>query len=288
MPFVENTKIYAMNRLERNIIIGSLLGDGSLALYGRSKNAYYREHGCTKQVPYRKWKADKLKNLDFKILTNCKNPQLRSPSNKLYTNIYNAFYINGEKTITKENLLLLDHPIGLSCLYMDDGSLVIDSSKRKNGSIYIFPRISIYTLNFSEDENILLKNHIKKTFNIDTKLKKRKDGKNFLLEINKRDEIIKFINIVKPFVQEISCMHYKIKLKERFESKRTKLLKYGYKNINDWAETVLKNGYSQEDENFIINSKLTGLTDKEIASALNRSYWGVVDKIRRLKIESKL
>jgi hypothetical protein len=69
MPFVENTKIYAMNRLERNIIIGSLLGDGSLALYGRSKNAYYREHGCTRQVPYRQWKADKLKNLDFKLLT---------------------------------------------------------------------------------------------------------------------------------------------------------------------------------------------------------------------------
>lgn len=56
------------------------------------------------------------------------------------------------------------------------------------------------TLNFSEDENILLKNHIKKTFNINMKLKKRKDGKNFLLGINKRDEIIKFINIVKPFV----------------------------------------------------------------------------------------
>lgn len=26
-----------MNQVERNIIIGSLLGDGSLALYGRSK-----------------------------------------------------------------------------------------------------------------------------------------------------------------------------------------------------------------------------------------------------------
>jgi hypothetical protein len=37
MPFVENTKIYDMNRLERNIIIGSLLGDGSLALYGKVK-----------------------------------------------------------------------------------------------------------------------------------------------------------------------------------------------------------------------------------------------------------
>jgi len=74
------------------------------------------------------------------------------------------------------------------------------------------------TLNFSEDENILLKNHIKKTFNINMKLKKRKDGKNFLLGINKRDEIIKFINIVKPFVQEIPCMHYKIKLLN-FQSK---------------------------------------------------------------------
>lgn len=288
MPFVENTKIYDINRLERNIIIGSLLGDGSLALYGRSKNAYYREHGCTRQVPYRQWKADKLKNLDFKILTNCKNPKLRSTSNKLYTNLYNSFYINGKKSITKENLLLLDHPIGLACLYMDDGSLIIDSNKRKNGSIYIFPRISIYTLNFSEDENILLKNYIKKTLNLNMKLKKRKDGKNFLLEINKRDEIIKFINIVKSFVQEIPCMHYKIDLKERFENKRTKLIEKGYKNINEWTEIPLKNGYFQEDENFIINSKLTGVTDKEIASALNRSYWGVVDKIRRLKIESKL
>lgn len=168
----------------------------------------------------------------------------------------------------------------LACLYMDDGSLVIDSSKRKNGSIYIFPRISIYTLNFSEYENILLKNHIKKAFNINMKLKKRKDGKNFLLEINKRDEIIKFINIVRPFVKEIPCMNYKINLKERFENKRTELLKEGYRNINERTEIVLKNEYSLEDENFIINSKRTGVTDKEITSALNRSYWGVVDKVR--------
>lgn len=40
------------------------------------------------------------------------------------------------------------------------------------------------------------------------------------------------------------------------------LLKEGYKSINDWTETVLKNAYSQEDENFIINSKRTGVADK--------------------------
>jgi hypothetical protein len=238
MPFTQNTKTYNMTNIERNIIIGSLLGDGSLALYGRSKNAYYREHGCTKQVPYRKWKAERLKNLDFKLLTTCKNPQLRSPSNKIYTELYNLFYKNREKIITPENIILLNHPIGLACLYMDDGSLVIDSSKRKNGSIYIFPRISIYTLNFSKYENSILQNYISKTFNVNTKLKERKDGKHFLLEINRRNDIVSFINTVSPFVEEIPCMHYKIRLKERFENKRLKLIDEGYKNINSWSENI--------------------------------------------------
>lgn len=277
-----------MTNIEKNIIIGSLLGDGSLALYGRSKNAYYREHGCTKQVPYRKWKAERLKNLDFKLLTTCKNPQLRSPSNKIYTELYNLFYKNREKIITPENIILLNHPIGLACLYMDDGSLVIDSSKRKNGSIYIFPRISIYTLNFSKYENIILQNHISKAFNVNTKLKERKDGKHFLLEINKRNDIVKFINTVSPFIEEVPCMHYKIKLKERFENKRLELTDKGYKNINSWSENITENNYSKDEENFIIKSKQIGNTDKEIAAILNRSYWGIVDKVRRLKVQNKI
>ena len=288
MPLTENIKTYNITNIERNIIIGSLLGDGSLALYGRSKNAYYREHGCTKQVPYRKWKAERLKNLDFKLLTTCKNPQLRSLSNKIYTELYNLFYKNREKIITPENIILLDHPIGLACLYMDDGSLVIDSSKRKTGSIYIFPRISIYTLNFSKYENIILQNHISKAFNVNTKLKERKDGKHFLLEINKRNDIVKFINTVSPFIKGIPCMHYKIKLKERFENKRLELTDKGYKNINSWSENITENNYSKDEENFIIKSKQLGTTDKKIASLLGRSYWGIVDKIRRLKLENKI
>ena len=288
MPLTENIKTYNITNIERNIIIGSLLGDGSLALYGRSKNAYYREHGCTKQVPYRKWKAERLKNLDFKLLTTCKNPQLRSLSNKIYTELYNLFYKNREKIITPENIILLDHPIGLACLYMDDGSLVIDSSKRKTGSIYIFPRISIYTLNFSKYENIILQNHISKAFNVNTKLKERKDGKHFLLEINKRNDIVKFINTVSPFIKGIPCMHYKIKLKERFENKRLELTNEGYTNINNWSENITENNYSKDEENFIIKSKQLGTTDKKIASLLGRSYWGIVDKIRRLKLENKI
>ncbi|MPM24767.1 hypothetical protein SDC9_71252 [bioreactor metagenome] len=86
----EFAKTYTVTEIETNIIIGSLLGDGSLALYGRSKNAYYREHGCDKQLLYRIWKFEKLQNLDFRINTNCKYAKLSSHSNAYFTDLYNV------------------------------------------------------------------------------------------------------------------------------------------------------------------------------------------------------
>ncbi len=83
-------------------------------------------------------------------------------------------------------------------------------------------------------------------------------------------------------------MHYKIRLKERFENKRLELIDEGYKNINSWSENIIENNYSKEEENFIIKSKQLGTTDKKIASLLGKSYWGIVDKIRRLKLENRI
>lgn len=69
---------------------------------------------------------------------------------------------------------------------MDDGILVIDSSKRNKDSIYIFPRISLYTLSFSYAMNIIIKDHIENTFGVKAKIKHRKGGKKSILEIKKR------------------------------------------------------------------------------------------------------
>jgi transposase len=41
--------------------------------------------------------------------------------------------------------------------------------------------------------------------------------------------------------------------------------------------------YSKEEELFIIKAKENGMPAKEIAETLNRSYWGIVDKLRRMK-----
>jgi hypothetical protein len=280
----KSTKEYSLTQIEQNILIGSLLGDGSLALYGRSKNAYYREQGCYAQAEYRKWKNSMLSKLDFKYTEYKDYVKLYSFSNELFTDLYSLFYIDGKKTITNSNIKLLDHPIGLSTLYMDDGTLVIDSTKRKNKSIHIFPRIAIYTLSFSKEENELIQKHIMNIFNINFKLKKRTDGLNYILELNKKDEIISFIDLVTPYIKDIPIMDYKINIYKRLDKKKKTLISCDeYNNITCLNYKEENNTYTYEQEKMIINLLQQKVSQKEIALILNHSYWGVVDKIRRMR-----
>jgi len=274
----------SLTQVEMNILVGSILGDGNLALYGRSKNAYYREHGCDKQIDYRIWKSEKLKDLDFKFFPNHKHGKLCSPSHQIFTELYNMFYINKIKTITEQNVKLLNHPIGLACFYMDDGTLIIDSAIRKNKVKYLFPRIALYSLSFSKEENIILLEHIKNTFNIEFKLKNRPDGKHYILELNKQNEITKFIDLMSQIVKEIPCMTYKINIQERLIAKQRQL---ELNNIQSVISSLHPNdtSYSSQEVNLLVQLKKSGVSNKDIATTLNRSYWSVVDKIRRLRIE---
>lgn len=92
-----------MNELERNILIGSLLGDGSLALYGRSTNAHYREHGGHAQTEYRRWNTHMLKDLEFKFSDKGKYEKIPSPSREIFTDLYHLFYIDRVKIVTKKH-----------------------------------------------------------------------------------------------------------------------------------------------------------------------------------------
>lgn len=277
--YLERLKNYTITPLQRNIVIGSLLGDGSLALYGRSKNAHYREHGCDRQIGYRQWKCKQLSSLDFKIDNRGK---LYSPSHPLYTEFYRLFYSEtGEKSINIDNLSLLDHPLGLACLYMDDGTLVIDSSGNHQKK-YLFPRISLYTLCYSENENVLLQQHIEKVFGISFKLKKHPDGKGNLLELNHRNSVLAFIDLVYPYVSQVPCMQYKINLKQRMEDARDRFCNTA-KEIILRSEPVRTLNYSKEEEQKIMVWSDQGFSDMAIAKMLNRSYWGIVDKKRRLR-----
>jgi hypothetical protein len=84
-------------------------------------------------------------------------------------------------------------------------------------------------------------------------------------------------------------MTYKVDIKKRIEDKKRELEKtYPNKKIIEAPLKVIDNTYSKEDELLIIDLKRKGVTDKEISNRLNRTYWGVVDKIRRLRKEGRL
>ncbi len=279
-----NYKNYKMTNIERNIIVGSLIGDGTLSIYGRSKNAYYRESTGPSQKKYRLWKVRMLRNLDFKTK---KDGSIYSPSHPVYTDLHNLFYSSGKKSLPKEGLNLLNHPIGLACLYMDDGSLVVNNYKYNN-DITLFPQIILYSQSFTKNENILLRDHIQNTFNIEFKLAKRKDGSNYILKINKINEIYSFINIVKPYVEQITCMKYKIDVDKKLaEAKNRYSKKYKDRNIKLANKTVNDISYSRYEENKIIELYNGGYSYTDIASYLNRSYYGLYDKIQRMKDKGK-
>lgn len=270
-----------LSEKERNIIIGSLLGDGSLALYGRSKNAYYREHGCEKQLPYRRWKQEQLSTLGFKLSASGK---LSSASEKIYTQLYELFYIDRVKTLNSYNITLLDHPIGLACLFMDDGSLVMDHYSRAH-KVQIFPRISLYTLSFSYEENIILRDYLYDRFKISFKLKRRLDGKHYILEINQRNEIYKFISLIQDYVNEIPEMSYKVDLEKSMSDKYNKILlrENGKRKVMTSDLQVESKEYTSDEIERIVQMKESNVPVKIISQELGRSTWGIYDKIRRMK-----
>lgn len=228
----QNYKNYEMNNIEKNIIIGSLLGDGTLSKYGRSLNACYRENTGLSQIEYRKWKAKRLANLDFK---------------------------------------------------MDDGSLVINNYKKSN-SITLFPQVLLYSQSFTLEENILLMEYLNKTFNVEFKLSKRKDGSNYILKINKRNEVYKFLEIVKPYVNEIPNMIYKVDVESKLIDTYKKYAdKYKDKIIKIASNKAFDNTYSDEEESRIIEMINDGVSYKDIAQSLDRTYYGLYNKVRRMK-----
>lgn len=165
---------------------------------------------------------------------------------------------------------------------MDDGSLVISKNNKPN--ITVNPVITLYTLNFSKEENVILQEHIYKTFNVKFNLKKHPDGKKYILTIGKREEVFNFIDIVKPYVCQVSCMDYKYDIDKRIDEE--------YKNNNQINTKNFYNrkflSYTDEDIDKIIDMKRNGYKDMDIANKLNRSYWGIAWKIRDLRAKNMI
>lgn len=173
-------EVGGMNKQQKAIVIGSILGDGFLQKTG-SKNARLRlEHGL-KQKEYLIWKCQILKNYfqSKPQVLERKNPvfgktyqyiRAQSYSGSEFGKFYCLFYKDYGKIIPKQICNYLKDPLGLAVWFMDDG--------------YYYPRDKIAYLYIPKYDQISINNllvALNHNFNLFPTFKKKKRGEYVLI-----------------------------------------------------------------------------------------------------------
>ncbi|AIE61351.1 LAGLIDADG DNA endonuclease [Bacillus methanolicus] len=212
---------------EINILIASIIADGEITKLcpgSRRKNNSYREHFGMEQKEYREWKESFFNGFLY-IRPN--SQYLVSKSDPLFTKLYPYFYCeSGKKQIPKSLLSYCTHPLFLTVLYLDDGSLSITKRvNKKKRLIYLSPHIYLYLQNYPKNELAILQNHICNNFGFKFVLTKRKDGFGYVMKLTKVNESIKFLNLISEAAKECTGMEYKLDWEKRLLIETKKLNK---------------------------------------------------------------
>ena len=163
-----------MTGAHKSVILGSILGDGSLIKQKSSKNARLQFGHCTKQLDYLKWKVSLMHPFCKSAPILVENPGKKiicdkeSYSTGYYiantiahpdiTSYYNKYYFGGKKRVHSDVIEDIDE-LALSIWLADDGSFTFRSDC--NYSI----RGSIATCSFYRDEIELLLLALSKFYN---------------------------------------------------------------------------------------------------------------------------
>lgn len=197
-----------LSATQRDLLIGSLLGDGTMRIGEGSRNANFKvEHGL-QQKEYVEWKYRILRPLVFtepKISYRYRENSERYPKSwwfrtirhPLLTEIYQQFYRSqgykcGRKVVPASVKHTLS-PLGLAVWVMDDGS-------------YGQGTIEISTYAFILAEVQFLQMCLRKRFHIETSIVRDRD-KGYRLYCLRR-EVQKLTSIVRPYI--IPSLLYKI------------------------------------------------------------------------------
>ena len=192
-----------LSQKQREIIIGNILGDGSLEFSGF--------HGTRLQIKQKEdykeyvfWLYDQLKNL-------CRSaPKQRKDNHQWYfstrfltelTELHQIFYPNGRKIIPKNIADFIYSPLTLAVWYMDDGSL---DWRPKDHYAFI-----ISTDSFRLNEVQLLKEILKKNFEVEVNVfESLCRGKRYPKVYIGRNGRNNFFSLIKPYIFE--CFSHKL------------------------------------------------------------------------------
>jgi hypothetical protein len=165
--YIKNSIV--LTELQRQFILGGLLGDLCIRIPSHQKNPILHAHHSIKQVDYLLYKYNFLSNL-CKIsprdvvcegFGNLKyrSVYFRTRSLPCLLPIHNIVMQNGCKTISEKWLNEITHPIALASWYFDDGNL--QNEVRKSGRTYTH-RMRIALGDMPEYECELLRDWLKR------------------------------------------------------------------------------------------------------------------------------
>ena len=200
------------NKDSRNLMIGALLGDGSIS----SNNVYKIAH-CEAQKDYLEWKIKQFNNFGIRntgiksyIKTQGYNPGMPVYYMKLYTTpftkVLRRVMYKPKKIIGNRKILNRLNALGVAIWYMDDGHINI--RKSKEGKIHGF-YIKIATCLPKQQVQVII-DYFKEAWDIKFYMfhEGRKED-SFSLCCGTK-EGLKFIDIVKPYVLQVPSMIHKI------------------------------------------------------------------------------
>lgn len=191
----------------RNVIVGSLLGDGCMERNGR----YVRlkiGHGL-QQKAYLEWKFEYLKSFvkqssprfiegafHRKTKKRYKRIEFATLSLSIFEEYWQKFYVKGEKCVPFDISKYLTEPLALAVWFMDDGYKRNDCNAMR-----------INTDSFSLKEQRILQGCLLQNFGVWTAIHRKGAFWNLYIP---SAHARKFCNILSPFI--IPSMRYKISL----------------------------------------------------------------------------
>lgn len=189
----------------RNIVVGSLLGDGWFNGLSSTGKTDYRVKYNDKSLGFLKWMREQvleLKPSDLKPIPKYSQHYFFTRSSKELGDLRKLFYPNeGIKRVPKNISQLFIVPISLAIWYQDDGTL--DRRPKYHWNI----RIATYC--FPYEDCVLLSETVRQNFGIETSVCKcQMRGKVYYQLYVLSKSMNKFIETVKPYIH--SDYAYKI------------------------------------------------------------------------------
>lgn len=216
----------------KEIILGSLLGDGSLKIHKPYKNARFSFRHSAVQKEYFFWKVRQLKEISSEHFVweqkadgfGGEKLRYQSAALELLTELYRLTHKNGKFRIRRKWLNMLT-PLSLAIWWMDDGSLIGNSRK----GVFC-------TDGFELKEVELLARYLKIVWKIDGHVGRislrGKRAEQYRIWLSSTEELKKFLRIITPFIP-VSSMLPKIiilykdsQLQQRWISEVCKLTKF--------------------------------------------------------------